>query len=140
MGQNGALTEVNASKGRKRHLLVDTLGLVLLACVHSAGIHDRLGGQRLVATAPAAELPRMELLWADAAYTGTFARWLETERGWKVEVPRHRDRQAWRYGLEERPPKGHLPGAAPAMGGRAHLRLALAVPASLQRLRAPHRP
>ena len=93
-------------KGRKRHLLVDTLGLVLLACVHSAGIHDRLGGQRLVATAPAATLPRLELLWADAAYTGTFSRWLEAERGWKVEVPRHRDRQAWRYGLEERPPRG----------------------------------
>ena len=95
-------------KGRKRHLLVDTLGLVLLACVHSAGIHDRLGGQRLVATVPAATLPRLELLWADAAYTGTFTRWLSAERGWKVEVPRHRDRQAWRYGLEERPPKGHF--------------------------------
>ena len=93
-------------KGRKRHLLVDTLGLVLLACVHSAGVHDRLGGQRLVAAAPAATLPRVELLWADAAYTGTFSRWLEAERGWRVEVPRHRQRQAWRYGLGERPPKG----------------------------------
>ena len=31
-------------KSRKRHLLVDTLGLVLLVCVHSASIHDRLGG------------------------------------------------------------------------------------------------
>jgi hypothetical protein len=24
-------------------------------------------------------------------------------RGWRVEVPKHRDRQLWRYGLEERP-------------------------------------
>lgn len=33
--------------GRKRHLLVDTLGLVLVAVVHSAGIQDR-DGARLV--------------------------------------------------------------------------------------------
>ena len=35
-----------------------------------------------------------------------FTRWLVAERGWRVEVPRHRDRQARRYGLAERPPRG----------------------------------
>ena len=37
------------------------------------------------------------------AYTGPFAKWLASERGWRVEVPFHRKRQAWRYGLEEKP-------------------------------------
>jgi hypothetical protein len=45
----------------------------------------------------------MELLWADGAYTRGFREWVEEERGWRVEVPHHRDRQLWRYGLEEKP-------------------------------------
>lgn len=49
------------------------------------------------------ELPRMELLWADGAYTGGFREWLRRQLGWRVEVPHHRNRQLWRYGLEEKP-------------------------------------
>lgn len=90
------------AKGRKRHVLVDTLGLILLACVHGADLHDRLGAQRLVETASGA-LPRLELVWGEGAYAGTFARWLAEGRGWRVEVPRHPDTQLWRYGLQEKP-------------------------------------
>ncbi len=89
--------------GRKRHILVDAAGLVLLAHVHAADLHDRLGAQGLIERAGPTELPRLELVWADGAYAGTFARWLEAERGWRVEVPKHRDRHLWRYGLEEKP-------------------------------------
>jgi putative transposase len=73
---------------------------VLLAHVHAADLHDRLGAQAL---ASPGELPRLELVWADGAYLGTFARWLAAERGWQVAVPQHRDRHLWRYGLEEKP-------------------------------------
>ena len=90
-------------KGRKRHLLVDTAGLLLLACVHAAGLHDRDGARRLVETAQPNDLPRMELVWADQGYTGAFAGWLEERRGWQLQVVRHPDRHLWRYGLEERP-------------------------------------
>ena len=55
--------------GRKRHLLVDTGGLVLGAHVHAASLHDRDGAQRLLTEELKRELPRMELLWADGAYT-----------------------------------------------------------------------
>jgi putative transposase len=89
--------------GRKRHILVDTGGLVLAARVHGANLHDRDGGQRLLAEDQQRELPRMKLVWADGAYTGGFRRWAEQERGWRVEVPHHRERQLWRYGLEEKP-------------------------------------
>ena len=57
----------------------------------------------MVRAAASTELPRMGLVWGDQAYTGGFARWLEAERGWRVEVAVHPDRQLWRYGLEERP-------------------------------------
>jgi putative transposase len=93
-------------KGRKRHLLVDTLGLVLLACVHAADLQDREGGRTLIAAGSAEALPCLEVVWADAGYAGAFARWLLDDRGWRVEVVRHPDRQLWRYGLAERPGRG----------------------------------
>lgn len=89
--------------GRKRHLLVDTGGLVLGVHVHAASLHDRDGAQRLLIDELKRGLPRMELLWADGAYTRGFREWAEGERRWRVEVPHHRDRQLWRYGLEEKP-------------------------------------
>ncbi len=88
------------TNGRKRHILVDAAGLVLLVHVHAADLHDRLGAQLLVARAGTGELPRLRLVWADGAYAGTFARLLETERGWRVEVPTHRDRHLLRDGPE----------------------------------------
>jgi transposase len=89
--------------GRKRHILVDAAGLILLAHLHAADLHDRLGAQALIGRAGTGELPRLELVWADGAYAGTFARWLQDHHGWRVEVPTHRDRHLWRYGLEEKP-------------------------------------
>jgi hypothetical protein len=38
------MTRARKVKGKKRHILVDTLGLLLHAVVHSADIHDRDGG------------------------------------------------------------------------------------------------
>jgi putative transposase len=67
--------------GRKRHLLVDTGGLVLGAHVHAASLHDRDGGQRLLTDKLKEEMPRLVLVWADAAYTGWFREWVEEERG-----------------------------------------------------------
>ena len=43
------------------------------------------------------------MIWADGAYTRGFREWAEEERGWRVEVPHHPDRQLRRYGLEEKP-------------------------------------
>ena len=47
----------------------------------------------------------MELVWADGAYTGGFGEWLRRQFGfgWRMEVAHHRDRQLWRYELEEKP-------------------------------------
>lgn len=45
------MTQGKKTKGRKRHLLVDTMGLVIEALVHTAGIQDRDGGKFLVSKA-----------------------------------------------------------------------------------------
>ncbi len=70
--------------------LVDTNGLVLAARVHGVDLPDQDGGRRLLEDGGG--LPRMELLWADGAYTGGFREWLRHRMGWRLEVPRHRDR------------------------------------------------
>jgi putative transposase len=59
------------SKGRKRHLLVDTQGLVLEARVHSTQIQDREGIKLLLEANARDRLPgRISHLWLDAGYTG----------------------------------------------------------------------
>jgi putative transposase len=58
-------------KGRKRHLLVDTQGLVIEARVHGAHIQDREGIKLLLDTNARDRLPkRLSQLWLDAGYTG----------------------------------------------------------------------
>ena len=74
--------------GRKRHLLVDTLGMVLKARVHAADLQDR-AAVPLVLEGAAEELPRLEHLWVDQGYTGTGKAWIEEHLGWNVEVVKH---------------------------------------------------
>jgi putative transposase len=77
-------------KGRKRHLLVDTQGLVLKARVHSAKVQDREGIKILLDLAPT-HLPRLSHLWLDAGYTGEGrgADWVQKVLGWTTEIVRH---------------------------------------------------
>lgn len=83
--------------GRKRHLLVDTTGLVVKALVHPADVPDGAGGQRLLAAIPdlAQVLPRLHHLWVDTAYQGHFKDWVEQALGWTVTVVRKPRRWVW---------------------------------------------
>ena len=79
-------------KGRKRHLLVDTQGLVLEARVHSAKVVDRDGIKLLLGSSVSDRLPRLSHLWLDAGYTGQEDRgagWVERTLGWTAEIVRH---------------------------------------------------
>jgi putative transposase len=73
-------------KGRKRHLLVDTLGLPLSIYVTSADVLDRVGAQCLLAGIKVL-LPRLKKIWADGAYTGEkLAGWCKEQGGWELEI------------------------------------------------------
>ena len=74
-------------KGRKRHLLVDTKGLLLKAKVHSAKVMDYEGIKTLLDGADQA-FPRLLHLWVDAGYRGENkgADWVEKTLGWSVDV------------------------------------------------------
>jgi putative transposase len=71
--------------GRKRHLLVDTTGLVLTATVHPADIQDR-AGVPLVLTHARESFPRLARIWLDQGYTGAGRAWIEQTLGWEVEI------------------------------------------------------
>ena len=72
-------------KGRKRHVLVDTSGLVLHARVGSAGEQDWQGGLDLCRDAAPA-LPTLRRLWADRAYRGWFADVVARTYGWELVI------------------------------------------------------
>ena len=60
--------------GRKRHIVVDTLGLLLVVVVHAASLSDTEGaldvGARL-----RGRFPRLKLIWADQGYKETMITW-----------------------------------------------------------------
>jgi putative transposase len=74
-------------KGRKRHLLVDTQGLVLKIKVQSAKVLDYEGIKPLLEHA-GARFPRLSHLWLDSAYRGEDKGkdWVEKALGWTVEL------------------------------------------------------
>lgn len=91
-------------KGRKRHLLVDTEGLLQKAKVHSAGVSDRDGIKALLERAK--ELfPRMKHLWLDAGYNGEGKGkdWVEKVLGWSAQIVK-RPRRWVRVPASEEPP------------------------------------
>ena len=63
--------------GRKRHIVVDTLGNLLHVLVHPANIQDREGAKLLLADFPEECLARLDILWADNGYNGDLAAWIE---------------------------------------------------------------
>jgi putative transposase len=74
-------------RGRKRHLLVDTEGLVLEARIHSAKVPDE-DGIKLLLEPARDRLPRLSHLWVEAGYRGRGKRWAEEVMGLSVEVVR----------------------------------------------------
>ena len=72
-------------KGRKRHLAVDTLGLLLALVVHSAGVQDR-DGAKLVLGKLRRGFPRLQVLWADGNYAGQLVGWVQRACGWVLAI------------------------------------------------------
>ncbi len=79
-------------RGRKRHLVVDTMGLLLAAVVTAANVHDARAAQQLFAQLPGKDFPRLEVVQADDQYhSPELDRWLRVHqrpyRVWVVSRP-----------------------------------------------------
>lgn len=72
-------------KGRKEHIVVDTLGLPLGVAVHDASIHDSKGAP-FAFEKMAYKFPRMKKILADGGYRGVLAEWVKKNFSWTLEV------------------------------------------------------
>jgi putative transposase len=81
--------------GRKRHILVDTLGLLMRVVVTSGDVQDRDGARLVLAGLAKNEelVKRLELIWADGGYRGALIAWVEETFGWKLEIVEKQDGQ-----------------------------------------------
>src|SRR2546421_3524189 len=75
-------------KGRKRHLLVDTLGLLLAVLMTSAGLDDGVAAPILLGHVTPQDLPRLETIFADQKYHNhALDTWMAEHRaGWRIAV------------------------------------------------------
>jgi len=91
--------------GRKRHLVVDVLGLVLVVQVHAANIQDRAGAPAVL-SALVEQFASVLLIWADGGYAGTLVDWVSETLGRVLTiVKRPRDQAGfqvlpWRWIVE----------------------------------------
>jgi putative transposase len=75
-------------KGRKRHLLVDTLGLLLAVVITSAQVDDGVAAVELLKQVQAQNFPRLQTIFGDSKYHNhALEEWLAKNRpGWRIEV------------------------------------------------------
>lgn len=72
--------------GRKRHIVVDTLGLILVVVVHAASIQDR-DGAKLALRQLFVGFGRLKLIWAEGGYAGQLVTWVAALRcRWVLQI------------------------------------------------------
>lgn len=77
-------------KGRKRHILVDTLGLILVVIVHAADIQDR-DGAKLVLRGIKKWFFKLKIVFADGGYAGKLVKWAKRHYGWTLKIVKRSD-------------------------------------------------
>jgi len=98
-------------KGRKRHALVDTLGLLLALAVHPASVQDRDGGELVLNAATAAAHPELKRVWADGGYQGKFEDKINDNLPFTLEIVRRRgDKSTGAWTIEGEPATPHPEG------------------------------
>ena len=73
--------------GRKRHIAVDTIGLLLTVLVTAAGVQDRDGARPLLWNLRKA-FRTVKQAWADSGYAGKLVTWAKTRLGLKLQIVR----------------------------------------------------
>jgi transposase len=70
-------------KGNKRHIIVDTLGLILAINIHTADIQDRVGARETINALGNKGIDLLKL-WADGGYLGTLIEW--SKKTWNIDL------------------------------------------------------
>lgn len=72
-------------QGRKRHLLVDTLGLVMAVVITAASVQDRDGAKQLLHALPGS-CKKLRRIWVDGGYRGKLVEWVATRFHFVLDV------------------------------------------------------
>ena len=99
--------------GRKRHIWVDTLGLLIGVLVHPADFQDRATAPRFLRQVQPS-LPRLALIGADSAYQGPLQTWVWETLGWRLQVVGRPGGGRGRWLPVDQEPPLRLPGFQPA--------------------------
>ena len=78
--------------GRKRHVLVDTLGLILAIVVTPASVQDRDGAKQLLQQL-SGPTKKLRLIWVDGAYRGQLLDWVLAHCRFRLQVILRSDQQ-----------------------------------------------
>jgi len=78
-------------QGRKRHIVVDTLGLLVAVLVTPASTQDRVAARCLLRRLRTIAGRRVRLVWADGGYTGALLDWARKTLGLVVEIVKRPD-------------------------------------------------
>src|SRR3954465_4885534 len=74
-------------KGRKRHIVVDTMGLLLGVVVTAANVDDAKGAKAVLSQLLELDFPRLQVLWADSKYHNyELEEWLDENAHFTIEV------------------------------------------------------
>ena len=80
-------------KGRKRHILVDTLGLLIAVVVTGANVQDYHGAKPVLGSVKD-RCPRLKVVWADGIYEKRWLiDWVRTECGWELTITKRSDKE-----------------------------------------------
>ncbi len=72
-------------KGRRRHILVDVLGLIIFVSVTAASVQERSESKNIFNQLKTC-MPRLQKIWADGGYTGPLVDWVKRKCGWVLEI------------------------------------------------------
>lgn len=85
-GEHRAYDGFKRIKGRKRHILVDTLGLIRALRVHAANRHDQKEAHYLLPQLPDSWKGRLESILADQNYRGSFEEYVRMQFGFYPDI------------------------------------------------------
>jgi len=77
--------------GRKRHIVVDTMGWLLCVIVHTASMQDR-DGARLVLEKLKTLFPALKVVYADGGYAGKLVQWIEQLKTFVLSIIKRTDK------------------------------------------------
>ncbi len=73
-------------KGRKRHIIVDTLGLVMIIVIHTSNIHDSVGEREVIRSLKDKYLTGIVKIFADGGYLGELIEWVRIQFQCTLEI------------------------------------------------------